>query len=214
MKIFSHIVSWVFVPLLMPIYALLIVFYVASDQDYFFNDDCMYLMHDQNKKIVLIDYAFFGVILPAISYGIMRFSGIISTIEMDDKSERKLPIVIMIAYCTVLYLFLRIQFENVHPPKYVFTLVLSGLVVSVIHFFLNMWKKISIHAGGAGIAFGFLLAYALGHVEYNIWIIIGPILVSGLVMTARLYLKKHDMIEVTLGWIMGSLITFTINYFY
>lgn len=214
MRIYSHIASWVFLPLFMPFYALLTVLYVASDQDYFFNDDCMYLMHAQNKTIVLIDYAFFGILLPGISYFIMRRSGMITTIEMDDKNERALPIIVMFAYCTVLYVFLTVQFEAIDPPKYVFSLALSGVFVSVAHFFLNMWKKVSIHAGGAGIAFGFLLAYAVGHAEYNILIIVIPILASGLVMTARLFLKKHDMTEVTVGWFLGCLITFTISYLY
>ena len=88
MKIVSQISSWVFLPLFMPMYALLAVMYTPSDQDYIFNDDCMFLMYDQNKFVVLIYFALFGIVFPGISYFIMRASGMISTIEMDDKSER------------------------------------------------------------------------------------------------------------------------------
>jgi len=214
MKVFAQVASWVFLPLLMPMYALLIVFYVPSNQDYLFNEDCMFFMFPKNKLIVIFYYAVFSVLMPGISYGIMRMSGMISTIEMDDKTERKMPIIIMMAYCTVLYIFLIKLFSQSHAPKYVFALALSGIIVSVVHFLLNMWKKVSIHAGGAGIAFGFILAYILNHAEYQIWIIIAAIIASGIVMTARLYLKKHDMTEVVIGWFLGSFITFAINYLY
>lgn len=214
MKVFSQVVSWVFLPLLMPMYALLIVLYVPSNQDYLFNDDCMYSMPSYNKLVVVLYYSIFGVVMPAISYGIMRMSGMISTIEMDDKRERSMPIILMMAYCVVLYIFLIKLFSESHAPKYVYSLALSGIAVSVVHLLLNMWKKVSIHAGGTGIAFGFILAYILNHAEYEFWIIVVPVIASGIVMTARLYLKKHDMTEVVIGWFLGSFITFAINYLY
>ena len=214
MKLISQISSWVFLPLFMPMYALLAVMYIPSNQDYIFNEGCMYLMFDQNKNVVLIDVALFGMILPGVSYMIMMASGMISTIEMDDKSERNLPILITLAYCTALYIFLEMQFSEFHAPKYIFGLALSGIAVAMAQFFLNIWKKVSIHAAGAGIAFGFLFAYALGHAEYHLGIIIVPILASGIVMSARLYLKKHDITEVIVGWFLGAFLTFTITYLY
>ncbi|MFT6983281.1 MAG: membrane-associated phospholipid phosphatase [Crocinitomicaceae bacterium] len=214
MKVVSQISSWVFLPLLMPMYALLAAMYIPSDQDYIFNNDCMFLMYDQNKFVVLIYFALFGIVFPGISYLIMRASGMISTIEMDDKSERNLPILITLAYCTALYVILVMKFSGLHAPKYIFGLALSGIAVAMAQFFLNIWKKVSIHAAGAGIAFGFLFAYALGHAEYHLGIVIFPLLASGIVMSARLYLKKHDLIEVTVGWFLGAFLTFTITYLY
>lgn len=214
MKIVSQIISWVFLPLFMPMYALLAAMYTPSDQDYIFNDDCMFLMYDQNKFVVLIYFALFGIVFPGISYSIMRASGMISTIEMDDKSERNLPILITLAYCIALYVILVIKFSGFHAPKYIFCLALSGIAVAMVHFFLNIWKKVSIHAAGAGIAFGFLFAYALGHAEYHLGIVIIPLLASGIVMSARLYLRKHDLTEVAVGWFLGAFLTFTITYLY
>jgi membrane-associated phospholipid phosphatase len=117
-------------------------------------------------------------------------------------------------YCGMLYSLLVLQFRDVEPPRFVFALALSGILISIVHYFLNLWKKVSIHAGGAGIMFGFLLAYVLEQSEYQIWIIIVAILASGLVMTARLYLKKHTMSEVVIGWFVGTFITFVVNYLY
>jgi membrane-associated phospholipid phosphatase len=33
-------------------------------------------------------------------------------------------------------------------------------------------------------------------------------------MTARLYLEKHTMLEVIIGWFTATIITFTVNYLY
>lgn len=214
MELFSKIASWVFLPLFMPIYALLIVFYVPSNQDYIFNEDCMYFIFEQNKRVILFEYLLFGALLPGLSLVIMRFSGMITDIEMGDKSERHLPIIMTIMYCIMLYTLLVLQFRDIPAPKYIFSLSLSGVIITVVHYFFNIWKKISIHAGGAGIMFGFLLAYILEHQEYQLWIIGVAILASGIVMTARLYLKKHTMSEVVIGWFVGSFITFAVNYLY
>ena len=44
MKLTSQIISWVFMPLLMPIYALLLVMFIPSNIDFMQNGECMYAM--------------------------------------------------------------------------------------------------------------------------------------------------------------------------
>jgi membrane-associated phospholipid phosphatase len=212
MKAISNVASWVFLPLFMPIYALLVVFYVPSNQDYLFNEDCMYLMHDTNKLVVLFEYGLFGVVLPGLSILIMRFTGMITTVEMDARNERHLPMVVTAMYCGMLYSLLSLQFKEVPAPKYVIGLALSGICISIVYYTLNRWRKVSVHAGGAGIVFGFFVSYVIEHAEYQLWILGAAILVSGFLMTARLYLKKHTMFEVVLGWFVGSVVTFMVNY--
>ena len=212
MKVLSTVASWVFLPLFMPVYALLILFYVPSNQDYLFNEDCMYCMHEQNKLVVLFEYGLFGVVLPGLSIIIMRFSGMIQTVEMDARNERNLPILITAMYCGMLYSLLSVQFKEVTAPKYVIGLALSGICLSIVYYCLNRWKKVSIHAGGAGIVFGLFMSYVIEHAEYQLWILVAAIVVSGFVMTARLFLDKHTMLEVVLGWFVGSFVTFAVNY--
>lgn len=214
MKQLAQIVSWVFLPLFMPIYALLLVMFVPSNQDYFFNEDCMYTLPIQAKKALLYMFSVFCVIAPGISYLLLHRRKIISSIEMDDRKERGIPIIIMLIYCLLLYFLFIAKTSPALVPKFVFALPLSGVFVTAVFFLMNIWKKVSIHAAGTGILTGFVLAYILLHTQYELWMFGITILISGIVMSARLFLEKHTMSEMIIGWFTASFITFAVNYFY
>lgn len=213
MKITAQIISWVFVPLLMPIYGLVLAMFIPSNQDYFFNVDCLYTLPLSAKWALLYMFTIFGFIAPGVSLLILRRRKIISTIEIDDRRERGIPIIIMLVYCLILYFLFRIKTEA-QLPKFVYALPLSGAFVTSVFFFMNRWRKVSIHAGGAGILVGFILAYFLQHIEYQFWILPAAIIASGLVISARLYLQKHTLVEVLVGWFTAAIITFVVNYYY
>lgn len=214
MEVFSKVVSWVFLPLLMPIYALLLVMFVPSNQDFFYNEDCMYTIALPAKKALLYMFGIFCVVAPGISFILLQRRKVIESIEMENRKERNIPIIIMLIYCLVLYFLFLVKANGAIIPKFVFSLPLSGVFVTSAFFFLNKWRKVSIHAGGAGILTGFILAYILLHVEYELWMLTLSIFISGLIMTARLYLKKHTMTELVVGWFTASFLTFVVNYFY
>ncbi|MFN5910087.1 MAG: phosphatase PAP2 family protein [Bacteroidota bacterium] len=214
MKVFSEIASWVFLPLLMPVYGLLIALYVPSDQDYLLNEDCLYLINDSIKLAVLIMFVIFSAVAPGLSFLILKKRNIISTIDMEDKRERSIPMLIMLVYCLMLYFLFLQKAPGGVLPKYVYALPLSGVFVTVSYALINRWIKISLHAGGAGILAGFLFAYSWGHMEYEFWTLVFPILASGITLTARLYLKKHTPFEVYTGWSLAFTGTFFVNLFY
>lgn len=214
MRIFSQIISWVFLPLFMPMYALLLVMFVPSNQDFFFNEDCMYTITLSAKKALLYMFGVFCVLAPGFSFILLQRRKIIDTIEMESSKERNIPIVIMLIYCLVLYFLFVAKAGDAVIPKFVFSLPLSGVFVTASFFFLNRWRKVSIHAAGGGILTGFILAYILQHTEYELWIFTASILISGAIMTARLYLEKHTVGELLVGWVTATFLTFMINYFY
>ena len=214
MKIFSEIISWVFLPLLMPIYGLLITMYVPSNQDYLFNEDALYFLNPDAKNAILFMFFIFSGLAPGLSFLFLHKKGIISTIDMEDKRERIIPMMIMLAYCLVLYFLFLVKAPNGVLPKYIYALPLSGVFVTISYTLINRWIKISLHAGGAGILTGFLFAFAYAHAEFQFWILIVPIIASGLTLTARLYLKKHTQFEVYTGWSLAVIVTFLVNHLY
>jgi membrane-associated phospholipid phosphatase len=214
MKLISQVISWVCLPLFMPMYALLFVMYVPSNQDFLFNEDNMYLLPHDAKMALLYMFGVFCVIAPGASFIILRRRNIISDIEMDNRKERNIPIMIMLVYCLVLFFLFKVKASNTMIPKFVFSLPLSGVFVTAVFYIANYWKKISIHAAGGGILVGFILAYILIQSEYQLWILAFAFLISGVIMTARLYLEKHTMLEVIIGWFTATIITFTVNYLY
>jgi membrane-associated phospholipid phosphatase len=214
MKTLSHIISWVFLPLFMPMYGLLIAMYVPSNQDYLFNEDSMFFLTDPAKTAILYMFLIFSVLAPALSFIILRKRNIISTIDMESQAERNIPMFITLTYCLVLYFLFILKAQDNILPKYVYALPLSGVFVTASFTYINRWIKISLHAGGAGILTGFIFAYVAAQIEYQFWILIFVILASGITISARLYLKKHTQTEVYTGWLLAVLITFLINYLY
>ncbi len=214
MKVFAQVISWVFMPLFMPMYALLLVMFVPSNQDFLFNYDNLFLQSLPFKTALLTMFGIFCVVAPGISFILLKRSGVISSVEMDTKKERTVPIIVMMIYCLVLYIMFVLKAKELIIPKFIFALPLSGVVVTAIFLIVNRWKKISIHSGAAGILSGFVLAYLLAQTEYQLWVFTLTILISGLVMSARLYLERHTNSELIIGWMIGSFTTFGINYFY
>jgi membrane-associated phospholipid phosphatase len=214
MKILAEVLSWVFLPLLMPVYGLLLAMYIPSNQDYLFNEDSLYFLRDDAKLAILYMFIIFSVIAPGLSFVILHKKKIITTIDMENQRERNIPMFIMLTYCLILYFLFMIKAQNNILPKYIYALPLSGVFVTVIYTYINRWIKISLHGGGAGILTGFLFAYAIEQAEFQFWVLIFAIIASGLTISARLYLKKHTQTEVYTGWSLAVLMTFLVNYLY
>src|SRR5574343_31227 len=214
MKLLSHLLSWVFLPLFMPLYGLLIAMYVPSSPESLVNNDSLYLMVEQNKWVVLFMFFVFSTVLPGLSFVFLRSMNIITTIDMENKRERLIPMLIMLSFCLLLYFLLIVKAHDHMLPKYAYALPLAGVFVTAGYALINRWIKISLHAGGAGILTGFLYAYAYGNIEYQFWILVFPIIASGITLTARLYLKKHTPLEVYTGWSIAAIVTFLVNHLY
>ena len=72
MKIAAQTISWVFLPLFMPIYGLLIAMYIPSLEESFFQEETMYWLAPFQKVLILSMYFVFSVLVPGISLLIMR----------------------------------------------------------------------------------------------------------------------------------------------
>lgn len=214
MKLLSHLLSWVFLPLFMPLFGLLIAMYVPSSPESLVSNDSLYLMVEQNKWVVLFMFFVFSTVAPGLSFVILRALNVITTIDMESKRERLIPMLIMLAYCLLLYFLFLVKAHNNILPKYVYALPLAGVFVTASFTLINRWIKISLHAGGAGILSGFIFAYSIEQAQFQFWTIIFVILASGLTIMARLFLRKHTPTEVYVGWSLAVMITFLINFYY
>lgn len=211
MKTASEIISWLFLPLLMPVYALLIVMYFPSTSSSSIDIDNLYNVLPQFKKGLLGMFTILTVFAPAVSFVLLKRAGYISSIEMEEKDERQAPIVIMMIYCALLYMTLRYITFPENTPKFVYSLPISGIGVTLVFLFWNKISKISIHAAGTGILTGFILAYNANQVLFNPLTLVIAFLVSGIVLSARMYLGKHTLSQSVIGWSIGFVITVFTN---
>lgn len=208
----SQTISWVFLPFSMPIYALLIAFYIESYSFKSYNYN-LWILNDDAKSALLSIFFIFTVVAPGLSYIVLRKQNIISSIEMDERKERFVPISIMFLYCLALFILMFFKLNSSEFPKIIYLFPLSGAFSSLLMLVINNFIKISLHACGAGIFLGFLLAY-FGHLSfYNFYIIPLSIILCGTILSARFYLQKHNIIELAAGFFTGGLTTFVFCYF-
>lgn len=209
----SKIVSWVFVPLFMPMYALLILMYIPSREDYIFNDDSLYFLHPDFKVALLTIFFIFSILAPGLTLVILLKRGYISNIEIDDKRQRLVPLLITAFYCLVLYIFFMAR-SNVEFPKYIYALPLSGFITISLFAWINFYTKISLHACGTGILAGLIYSYCAQSIYFHFSLLLIAVFVAGLVMAARVYLNKHTLPQVIYGFSGSAIIVYLITYYY
>ena len=174
----SHLFSWIFIPLLMPLYGLLIVLFYPAEE-LVQNTISVYALPLGIKWIVFGMFAVFSFAAPGLSFlGLFRFK-IITTIDIENRTERLYPLLIMLIYGLMLYWLIGESDPKHLLPPYFSSLALAGVGVTLLFMGLTQVLKISMHAGGAGILTGFLYAYFIQqHNPSYAWIGLS-ILVSG-----------------------------------
>jgi len=211
--ILAHLFSWVFLPLFMPTYGILLAMYIPSiPKD--LSQASMYLLPPEMKTRLILLFFLFSAVAPGLSFFALHQKKVITTIDIENQRERNIPLLVMMAYSLVLFLLFYVKAPDAALPIAFYALPQSGFIVTSVFMGINRWIKISLHAGGAGILVGFLFAFYLEQQNFAYWILPLAILASGLTISARLFLNKHRPIEVYSGWTLAVLITFFTHYFY
>lgn len=186
----AKIISVFFHPLLMPVYALLIIF----------SPSLLYsFMPAVQKKIMLLIVITNNVMLPFLLIPYLKWRKMISTWTIDERSERIIPLAITsFFYFVTVYVVMRFNI-----PVFIKAFFLSAALISFAVTVINFWFKISIHSTGAGAltAFIFLLSFKM-HTPLTPFLI-SAIVASGLIMSARLRLNSHTPREVWFGFLTG-----------
>ncbi len=214
MKIFMQLISWIFVPLFMPIYALAILMFIPSVQDFVLNDDSLYHLSLHNKIAILLIFFVCSVVAPGLTLLMLMSRKIISSIEIDDRKERLIPLLITAGYCLLLYLFFLFVPNGSQLPKYVYALPLSGFITIGLFAWINLYTKISLHACGTGILTGLIFAYCANSIFFSFSLLMIAVFITGFVLASRIYLNKHTLAQVLYGFVGSCTIVFFINYFY
>jgi len=214
MKMLANILSWVFVPLFMPIYALINLMYIPSQEDYLINDDSLFYLPNQVKLALLGIFFVFSIAAPGLTLVYLMKKKVISNIEIDDKRERLIPLLITAGYCLALYIFFLVKGDSGYLPRYIYGLPLSGFVTIGLFAWINFYTKISLHACGAGILTGIIFAYCAHSIYFHFNLLYIAVFISGFVLSSRIYLNKHTLPQVIYGFCGSAVIVFLINYFY
>ncbi len=217
MKLFYQIVSWAFVPLMMPIYTLLVLFNVeTTNRSAVDIKDNLFLMSSSLQWIILSIFFILTFLAPAFSLLLLKRNNKIKSIELDYREERTIPILITGFYSLLLSFVLFKQLSPQYFSVIFHSLAVLGFVSTLFAFVITLFTKISIHAMGASLSTGSIIYCYIHFYIPNMYVLIAVILTGGLIMTSRYVLNKHTISQLVGGYVLGlilSLVTFPIvNY--
>lgn len=216
MNLVAKIISWLFLPLLAPVYALLIVFYTVNLESDFFMGNNLYILLDEQKNAILSLFIIFSFVGPAISVLLLRMSGQITTVMMDNRSERIVPSIMTNLFGISLLSILMWKMDlNIFPgARYIFGLAAGSCSTVLMCTLITRKWKISLHAAGMGILVGFLISYFYNMEIFNLYYLLAAVIISGVVMSARLQLGAHDLKQLFAGFFVGTLNLIFFNYLF
>ena len=187
----ATVVSYILHPLLVPTY--IIAFLLNMNVFLAF-------MIPFNVRLMIIGMLFtITFAMPAMVIFMMYRRGIISSLQMEIRSERFYPLLLTAIFWGLGFNLI----SRTGLPTVYYQYLLGGVAAIVIAMIINYFWKISLHMLGMGGLTGVFLGFAL-----RIGIDIFPflaflILLSGLVGYARLKVNSHNPPQVYAGYIVG-----------
>ena len=142
------------------------------------------------------------VIIPIISFLILKNLGLAKSIFLPGVKERVYPLLINLGL--LLMVLFKVIPNNYTEELFFFFVGLVGATLAIL--LALMFKvKCSLHMSGMGSLLMFLIALSI-HFETNITLAISIFtLATGLTATSRLYFKAHSKAELVIGFFIGFL---------
>lgn len=190
-KSIALLFSFLFHPMMLPAYAFILTYYTNP-----------FLFADYSPNVLMqlfLRMVINTILFPVITVLLLKMLGIVKSIYLPEGRERIAPYMA----CGLFYIWTYVVFHNTDVPSILSTILLGSCITLFVVFFINIFKKISIHAAGMGCLLGVVLILAMISPFDISWILITTILLSGIVGSSRLALNAHQPTEIYLGYFVG-----------
>lgn len=194
----SKYISAILHPVLLPTVATL-VFFIVSPFDY-----------PLNQIYIILAFIFLGsYLLPLLLLVLFKKLQLISSFEVMDIQERKIPVLCFLSISLIL--------GNViySLPNYrILSLLFLGcfLALSLVYLLLYLNFKTSLHTIGMSGFTAFIIIVS-NHFKINLLATIALLFfLTGLLATTRLILKAHNPKELIIGFIIGFSSLFIVSF--
>ena len=184
-------ISYLFHPLLMPFYGVLMIFNIGS-----------YIVFSVSPAVKYFVYAIVFIntfLIPAMAGVFLLKKGMIQSLEMNTTKERRFPLLITGLFYSITYYFL----QKFPLPPLIYLILLGATLSVLISMMVNLFWKISAHMIGAGGMVGTAIGISLRlSLDLNL-LIISLIVLSGLIGSSRLALNAHNQSQIYIGFFLG-----------
>ena len=199
MNYFLQSASLIFHPLLMPLIGVGLYFKLTPK---FIEPEIIII---KTYAIIIIT-----ILIPLISFFLLKNSGLVKSINLKEVEERKYPLMIQII---LIFIIITRVFTKYHHPElyYFFIAVAVSSLVALILVIVNF--KVSLHQMGIAGVTMFLIALSIHFTENYLFEISLFFIINGWVASSRLETKSHSISELIIGLIVGVFPQFIIlNY--
>lgn len=191
MKYLLRSLSYIFHPLLMPIAGVLLYFKISPR---FFNASFLFSK--------LFATTIMTVIIPILSYYMLKNLNLVSDIHLKNVKERRYPLVMQLFF---IFLLIQIVFKGYEIPElhFFFVGILGSSLAAFILVLFNF--KTSLHMIGVTGLTTFIIGLSI-HFNQNLLLLIGFLIIGcGGTATSRLDAKAHTYPELIIGSFVGAL---------
>jgi len=159
------------------------------------------IIFDNNEKhphsfSILLTCFIFSNVLPILTLFYLQKKGVISDLDASIRKERIMPLFLGVFFATIGYAILHIQEAGLLVKGLMFCSITNTLVIIMI----TQYWKISIHTMGMS---GLLSVLWIHNNEYLFIMLIILLLVA----YSRVVLKAHDILQVSVGSLLGLFLT-------
>lgn len=196
---FANILSWICVPLLMPVYGIMLIFSLS------------FLSYAQFSTKLVFTLIVLGAnfIVPMLLVLLLKKMGMIEDLGLNGRKERLIPYIITIVCLGGTAVFLYVKMA----PLWVAMFYAGGALAALINMIVNFRWKISAHAAGiAGVVAMLIQIMKEGPAApaTTSWIV-ASIIIAGLLGSARVWLGRHTLLQVLAGTAVGFLSVWTLS---
>lgn len=187
----SNFISWIFVPLMMPVYGILFIFRLSIL-------DVVPAGMQTAVTFVIAGINFFA---PMLIIFLLKVLGLVNDVGLNGRNERTIPYLLTaICYGASAWFV-----ASRGAPVWVAMFFCGGVAASLINLVINLKWKISAHSAAiAGLVALLIRLQRDVAVESQlyVWLLI-TVACAGLLGTARIWLGRHTVWQVLAGYAVG-----------
>lgn len=147
--------------------------------------------------------ALYTAVIPLLSVGLLHSAGRISSLTIDERRERILPLAIGI----VCYLLCAATVSRIPSAMIVRKFMLAGACCELFCLAVTLYWKISLHLAAQGAVAALFVLLTFGNAGHLTGALAAAVLAAGALASARLWLGCHTIGQIAAGYAGGYIVT-------